>query len=97
MNRTQKLKEYLLRNPTAPTTEVARVCGVSNSYVSVVRQRLGLALNKQGIPQINLRPAFKKQKATLAWLIHTTPDGVDLAAHIVSILTDAMLDEVEDG
>ncbi len=97
MSKTQRVLDYVRQHPDARNKDVAEACGVSHAYASTIRQRLGYAPSRaDAVPLIDIRGPLYKQQQTLQWLKATCPRDVELGVHIVSILTDAMLED-RDG
>lgn len=84
--------DYMRRHPWATNQQVCKALGVRSSYVSLILHRTGVRRDTKTL-QVILR--FMDRKQLLTWLEDTNPRGVPIADHIMSILNDAMFDDLE--
>lgn len=93
--KTQAIIEMARANPHLRNKEICEALGVTPPLVSKVRMDHGVTRPPK--PQsIFVAVDFVDQPEVHAWLTKTCPPGVNLGAYIVSIVTDAMLEE-RDG
>ncbi len=81
----------VLQDPTKRTKDIAKDCGASESYVSQIRGEYRVSGT---IPQTRIDMEARAHPDLCDWLKETKPEGITMAAHVVSILVDAMQGEV---
>ena len=81
----------VLRDPLGRSTDIARECGASVGYVSRIRGEYRLS---GVIRKCRIDMEARAHPDLCDWLKATKPEGITMAAHVVSILVDAMQGEV---
>lgn len=98
---TQRILEYLARNPRARNVEVAAELKLSPAYVSVVRGRHGIPRTPGAwanpLGKLCCGPAINAHEGLAMWLIRECPKGLTLAEFVASIILDAMQEDTNDA
>lgn len=90
--------KLLAAYPELTLSQAAKRCGVSRAYVSRIRTDFKLKPQRpafHGELSLTMKQALSSQVKLMNWLENNKPVGVDMATHIVSILIDAMHDDLE--
>lgn len=81
--------DYLVDNPGASPTGIAKATGISIKAIHTLLFRL-----RQHPWRGHMVLNLNIQVPTYLWLRRTCPDDVSMADHIVSILVDAMHEDI---